>query len=151
MEVSNTTPLANTPEGLADRINGVCELKPPRYLENHAQGKTISGLYSAVVGAYQSGQEPDGADSPDPFMWRNRNDGVPAKDYLKEYARIGMVLQKNESFTGTILKNLSVTLPKEAEKSLWLQVHDFILTICRKGNRMNSTFVEDRNAFALPA
>ena len=65
-----------------------------------------------------------------------RIDGVPVKDYhLKElHARIGMVLQKNELFTGTILENLrwgkpDATLEEAEEACRVAQVHDFILTL----------------------
>lgn len=63
-----------------------------------------------------------------------RIDRIPVRDYsLHElHARIGMVLQKNELFTGTILENLRWGKPdaslQEAEEACRAaQAHDFIL------------------------
>lgn len=65
-----------------------------------------------------------------------RIDGIPVKAYnLRElHARIGMVLQKNELFTGTILENLKWGKPdaslEEVEEACRVaQVHDFIITL----------------------
>ncbi|WP_418535400.1 ABC transporter ATP-binding protein [Odoribacter laneus] len=65
-----------------------------------------------------------------------RIDGIPVKAYnLRElHARIGMVLQKNELFTGTILENLKWGKPdaslEEVEEACRVaQVHDFITTL----------------------
>lgn len=65
-----------------------------------------------------------------------RIDGIPVKAYnLRElHARIGMVLQKNELFTGTILENLKWGKPdaslEEVEEACRVaQVYDFITTL----------------------
>jgi len=62
-------------------------------------------------------------------------DGVNVKDYnLDElHAKIGMVLQKNELFTGTILDNLrwgnpDATLTEVEEAAKAAQAHDFIMS-----------------------
>lgn len=62
-----------------------------------------------------------------------RIDDIPVKDYnLDElHARIGMVLQKNELFTGTIIDNLRWGKPDasiaEIEEATWAaEAHDFI-------------------------
>ncbi len=62
-----------------------------------------------------------------------RIDGIPVKDYsLHElHARIGMVLQKNELFTGTVLENLrwgkpDASLQEVEEACRVAQAHDFI-------------------------
>lgn len=63
-----------------------------------------------------------------------RIDGVPVKAYnlYELHARIGMVLQKNELFTGTILENLrwgkpDASLDEVEEACRVAQVHDFIM------------------------
>lgn len=65
-----------------------------------------------------------------------RIDGIPVKAYhLHElHARIGMVLQKNELFTGTILENLrwgkpGASLEEAQEACRVAQIHDFITTL----------------------
>ena len=62
-------------------------------------------------------------------------DGVNVKDYNLEelHAEIGMVLQKNELFTGTIIDNLrwgrpDATIEEIEEAAKAAQAHDFIVS-----------------------
>lgn len=148
-EVLDTTPsLTNTAEGLADRFRirqgdisfdkvsfryGDGENDVLRNVSFHIRpGETV-----AVVGATGSAKSSMVQLIPrlyDATAGEIRIDGVPVKDYnLNElHARIGMVLQKNELFTGTILENLKWGKPdatrEEVEEACRAaQAHDFIL------------------------
>ncbi|MDR1089815.1 MAG: ABC transporter ATP-binding protein/permease [Prevotella sp.] len=62
-------------------------------------------------------------------------DGVNVKDYSLDelHAKIGMVLQKNELFTGTIIENLrwgkpGATMGEIVEATQAAQAHDFIMS-----------------------
>ena len=136
MEVLNTTPsLANTPEGLADRY----KIKRGEVEFVNVSFRYGNGENVAVVGATGAAKSSMVQLIPrlyDVTGGELRIDGVPVKDYhLKElHARIGMVLQKNELFTGTILENLrwgkpDATLEEAEEACRVAQVHDFILTL----------------------
>lgn len=123
MEVLNTTPsLANTPEGLADRYKikrGEVEFVNVSFRYGNGENDVLRNVNFhirpaetvAVVGATGAAKSSMVQLIPrlyDVTGGELRIDGVPVKDYhLKElHARIGMVLQKNELFTGTILENL---------------------------------------------
>lgn len=148
-EVLDTIPsLTNTAEGLADRFRirqgdisfdkvsfryGDGENDVLRNVSFHIRpGETV-----AVVGATGSAKSSMVQLIPrlyDATAGEIRIDGVPVKDYnLNElHARIGMVLQKNELFTGTILENLKWGKPdatrEEVEEACRAaQAHDFIL------------------------
>ena len=136
MEVLNTTPsLANTPEGLADRYKikrGEVEFVNVNFHIRPAETVAVVG----ATGAAKSSMVQLIPRLYDVTGGELRIDGVPVKDYhLKElHARIGMVLQKNELFTGTILENLrwgkpDATLEEAEEACRVAQVHDFILTL----------------------
>ena len=65
-----------------------------------------------------------------------RIDGIPVQDYnLRElHARIGMVLQKNELFTGTIAENLRWGKPDATQEELEVaaraaEAHEFICSL----------------------
>jgi len=151
MEVLNTTPsLANTPEGLADRYKikrGEVEFVNVSFRYGNGENDVLRNVNFhirpaetvAVVGATGAAKSSMVQLIPrlyDVTGGELRIDGVPVKDYhLKElHARIGMVLQKNELFTGTILENLrwgkpDATLEEAEEACRVAQVHDFILTL----------------------
>ena len=138
MEVLNTTPsLANTPEGLADRYKikrGEVEFVNVSFRYGNGENDVLRNVNFhirpaetvAVVGATGAAKSSMVQLIPrlyDVTGGELRIDGVPVKDYhLKElHARIGMVLQKNELFTGTILENLRWGKPdatlEEAEEA----------------------------------
>ena len=151
MEGLNTTPsLANTPEGLADRYKikrGEVEFVNVSFRYGNGENDVLRNVNFhirpaetvAVVGATGAAKSSMVQLIPrlyDVTGGELRIDGVPVKDYhLKElHARIGMVLQKNELFTGTILENLrwgkpDATLEEAEEACRVAQVHDFILTL----------------------
>lgn len=148
-EVLDTTPsLTNTAEGLADRFQiGQGDVRFDKVSFRYGDGendvlKNISfhirpGETVAVVGATGSAKSSMVQLIPrlyDATAGEIRIDGIPVKDYnLNElHARIGMVLQKNELFTGTILENLrwgkpDATREEVEEACRAAQAHDFIL------------------------
>lgn len=148
-EVLDTTPsLTNTAEGLADRFRiGQGDVRFDKVSFRYGDGendvlKNISfhirpGETVAVVGATGSAKSSMVQLIPrlyDATAGGIRIDGIPVKDYnLNElHARIGMVLQKNELFTGTILENLrwgkpDATREEVEEACRAAQAHDFIL------------------------
>lgn len=148
-EVLDTTPsLTNTAEGLADRFRiGQGDVRFDKVSFRYGDGendvlKNISfhirpGETVAVVGATGSAKSSMVQLIPrlyDATAGEIRIDGIPVKDYnLNElHACIGMVLQKNELFTGTILENLrwgkpDATREEVEEACRAAQAHDFIL------------------------
>lgn len=148
IEVLDTpSSLTNTSEGLLDKykiekgdvvFHNVCfrysggENDVLRNITFHAkQGETI-----AVVGATGAAKSSLLQLIPrlyDVTSGRIEIDGVNVKDYnLGElHTKIGMVLQKNELFTGTILENLKwgkpdATMEEIEEAARVAQAHDFI-------------------------
>ena len=148
LEVLDTEPsLQNTPDGLLNKhriTKGRVEfidvsfrygggdtdvLKDINF--NISPGETI-----AVVGATGSAKSSMVQLIPrlyDATSGEIRIDGIPVTDYhLNElHARIGMVLQKNELFTGTIEENLrwgkeDATMEEVVEACKVAQAHDFI-------------------------
>jgi ATP-binding cassette subfamily B protein len=150
LEVLDTKPsLVNSPEGLENKhkikkgevtFRNVCfrydggqndVLKDVSFRVN--QGETI-----AVVGA--TGAAKSSMLQLIPRLYDANSgtvmiDGVDVKDYnLDElHAEIGMVLQKNELFTGTILENLrwgkpDATVEEVEEATKAAQAHDFIIS-----------------------
>ena len=151
MEVLNKTPyFANTPQGMADPYKikqGEVEFVNVSFRYGNGENDVLRNVNFhirpaetvAVVGATGAAKSSMVQLIPrlyDVTGGELRIDGVPVKDYhLKElHARIGMVLQKNELFTGTILENLrwgkpDATLEEAEEACRVAQVHDFILTL----------------------
>ncbi|MDH6305805.1 ATP-binding cassette subfamily B multidrug efflux pump [Parabacteroides sp. PF5-5] len=150
VEVLDTKPsLANTPEGLSDKNRiqkGEVSFRNVSFryaggeedvLRNVSfdvrQGETI-----AVVGATGSAKSSMVQLIPRLYDVTGGElliDGVNVKDYhLDElHAHIGMVLQKNELFTGTILDNLkwgkqNATMEEVEEATRAAEAHDFILS-----------------------
>lgn len=148
-EVLDTTPsLTDTPEGLANRYKiGQGEIRFEHVSFRYGDGendvlKDISfhirpAETIALVGATGSAKSSMVQLIPrlyDVTAGEIRIDGIPVKAYnLHElHACIGMVLQKNELFTGTILENLRWgkpdASPEEVEEACRVaQVHDFIM------------------------
>lgn len=157
-EVLDTTPsLANTAQGLADRYRiGQGDVKFEKVSFRYGDGendvlRNISfhigpGETVAVVGATGSAKSSMVQLIPrlyDATAGEIRIDGVPVKDYnLNElHARIGMVLQKNELFTGTILENLRWGKPDATQEEVEeacraAQAHDFILALSEGYNTL---------------
>lgn len=148
-DVLDTTPsLTDTAEGLTNRYKiGQGEIRFEHVSFRYGDGendvlKDISfhirpAETIAVVGATGSAKSSMVQLIPrlyDVTAGEIRIDGVPVKAYnLHElHARIGMVLQKNELFTGTILENLRWgkpdASPEEVEEACRAaQAHDFIM------------------------
>ena len=150
LEVLNTEPdLVNTPEGLSGQHfikdgevsfqnvffrYGGGESDVLKNISFHVEkGETI-----AVVGATGSAKTSMLQLIPrlyDVSAGEILIDGINVKDYnLDElHAKIGMVLQKNELFTGTILENLrwgkpDATMEEIIEATKAAQAHDFIMS-----------------------
>ena len=150
LEVLNTEPdLVNTPEGLSGQHfikdgevsfqnvffrYGGGESDVLKNISFHVEkGETI-----AVVGATGSAKTSMLQLIPrlyDVSAGEILIDGINVKDYnLDElHAKIGMVLQKNELFTGTILENLrwgkpDATMEEIVEATKAAQAHDFIMS-----------------------
>lgn len=148
-EVLDTTPsLVNTPEGLADRYrvkSGDIEFERVSFRYGDGENDVLKEISFhirpaetiAIVGATGSAKSSLVQLIPrlyDVTAGEIRIDGIPLKSYhLRElHDRIGMVLQKNELFTGTILENLRWGKPdasrEEAEEACRVaQAHDFIM------------------------
>lgn len=157
-EVLDTTPsLVNTPEGLTDRYKieqGNIEFEQVGFRYGDGENDVLRnvsfhirpGETVAVVGATGSAKSSMVQLIPrlyDVTAGEVRIDGVPVKEYnLQElHARIGMVLQKNELFTGTILENLRWGKPdaslEEAEEACRAaQAHDFIMGLSEGYNML---------------
>lgn len=150
LEVMNTEPsLQNTPEGLTDRykitsgevqFKDVCfryeggETDVLKDLNFHvAPGETV-----AVVGATGSAKTSMVQLIPrlyDVTEGEIRIDNIPVESFnLDElHQKVGMVLQKNELFTGTIAENLrwgkeDATMDEIVEATKAAQAHDFIMS-----------------------
>lgn len=148
-EVLDTTPsLADTAERVADRhriSQGDIEFEKVSFRYGGGENDVLRdinfhirpGETVAVVGATGSAKSSMVQLIPrlyDVTAGEIRIDGIPVKSYrLHElHTRIGMVLQKNELFTGTILENLRWGKPdatqEEAEEACRAaQAHDFIM------------------------
>lgn len=148
-EVLDTTPsLADTAEGLADRYRikwGDIEFEKVSFRYGGGENDVLRDINFhirpaetvAVVGATGSAKSSMVqliSRLYDVTAGEIRIDGIPVKSYnLHElHARIGMVFQKNELFTGTILENLRWGKPdatqEEAEEACRAaQAHDFII------------------------
>lgn len=150
LEVLNTEPsLTNTPEGLLDKytvekgevtFKDVCfrysggEVDVLKDLNFHIH----SGETVAVVGATGSAKTSMVQLIPrlyDVTHGEIQIDGVPIKAYnLDElHDKVGMVLQKNELFTGTIADNLrwgkeDATMEELIEATKAAEAHDFIMS-----------------------
>lgn len=148
LEVLNTEPsLQNTPEGLQDRYKirkGDVTFKDVsfRYIgsENdvlkNIDFQVHAGETIAIVGATGSAKSSMVQLIPrlyDATQGEIRIDNVPVKSYLLDelHAGIGMVLQKNELFTGTIAENLrwgkaDATRQEIEEAARAAEAHGFI-------------------------
>lgn len=150
LEVLNTQPsLLDTPEGRSDNhriTNGEVEFVDVSF--RYAGGdtdvlkginfKARAGEKIAVVGATGAAKTSLVQLIPrlyDATSGEIRIDGIPVKDYLLDrlHAEIGMVLQKNELFTGTIAENLrwgkeDATDEELVEACRSAQAHEFITT-----------------------
>ena len=150
LEVLNTEPdLVNTPEGLSGQHfikDGEVSFRNVFFRYGGGESdvlKNISfhvgkGETIAVVGATGSAKTSMLQLIPrlyDVSAGEILIDGINVKDYnLDElHAKIGMVLQKNELFTGTILENLrwgkpDATMEEIVEATKAAQAHDFIMS-----------------------
>lgn len=149
LEVLDTEPsLSNTAEGLLDKheiTKGEVEFEAVsfRYGGDTDVLKDVSfkvnpGETIAVVGATGSAKSSMVQLIPrlyDVSSGEIRIDGVPVKNYLLDrlHAQIGMVLQKNELFTGTIADNLrwgkaEATMEEIVEACRAAQAHEFIMS-----------------------
>lgn len=148
LEVINTTStLVNTPEGLTNRhrINeGNIIFENVSFRYNGGENDVLRninfsikhGETIAIVGATGAAKSSLVQLIPrlyDPTLGNILIDGVSLKDYnLKElHHKIGMVLQKNELFTGSIIDNIrwgnpNATLTEIEEVAKAAQAHDFI-------------------------
>lgn len=150
LEVLDTNPsLTNTKEGLKDTHKierGEVEFRDVSFRYSGGDTDVLKGISFqvapgetiAVVGATGSAKSslvqliPRLYDATSGEIWI---DGVPVKDYLLDelHSRIGMVLQKNELFTGTIAENLrwgkeDATMEEIVESCKAAQAHDFIMS-----------------------
>ncbi|MFV0537539.1 MAG: ABC transporter ATP-binding protein [Dysgonomonas sp.] len=148
LEVLNTNPsLANTAEGLSGRhtiTDGEVSFQNVSFRYSGGESdvlKNISfhvrkGETIAVVGATGSAKTSMLQLIPrlyDVTAGEITIDGINVKDYNLEelHAKIGMVLQKNELFSGTIIENLrwgkpDATMEEIIEATKVAQAHDFI-------------------------
>lgn len=150
LEVLNTElSLANTAEGLSGKhiiADGEVSFRNVSFRYNGGESdvlKNISfhvrkGETVAVVGATGSAKTSMLQLIPrlyDVSAGEITIDGVNVKDYNLEelHAKIGMVLQKNDLFTGTIIENLrwgkpDATMEEIVEATKVAQAHDFIMS-----------------------
>ncbi|NDV83334.1 ABC transporter ATP-binding protein [Bacteroides sp. 51] len=150
LEVLNTEPsLSNTQKGLLDThkiLSGKVEFKDVSFRYSGGDTdvlkdinfKVSPGETIAVVGATGAAKSSMVQLIPrlyDATSGEIRIDDVPVKDYLLDelHSRIGMVLQKNELFTGTIADNLrwgkeDATMDEIIEACKAAQAHDFIMS-----------------------
>lgn len=148
-EVLDTSPsLVNTAEGLKDQYKieqGDIEFEKVSFRYGDGENDVLKNISFrikraetvAVVGATGSAKSSMVQLIPrlyDVTAGEIRIDKIPVKAYnLHElHARIGMVLQKNELFTGTILDNLrwgkpDASLEEVEEACRVAQAHDFIM------------------------
>lgn len=149
-EVLDTKPsLTNTPEGLLDKYRiekGEVTFDDVSFrytggetdVLQHISFRTKPGETIALVGATGSAKTSLVQLIPrlyDATAGEIRIDGIPVKDYSLDtlHKGIGMVLQKNELFTGTIIDNLrwgkpDATLEEIVEATRAAEAHDFILS-----------------------
>ncbi len=149
LEVLNTEPsLANTAEGLSGKhiiADGEVSFRNVSFRYSGGESDVLKninfhvrkGETVAVVGATGSAKTSMLQLIPrlyDVSAGEITIDGVNVKDYnLDElHAKIGMVLQKNELFTGTIIENLrwgkpDATMEEIVEATKVAQAHDFIM------------------------
>lgn len=150
-EVLDTSPsLVNTAEGLKDQYKieqGDIEFEKVSFRYGDGENDVLKNISFrikgaetvAVVGATGSAKSSMLQLIPrlyDVTAGEIRIDEIPVKAYnLHElHARIGMVLQKNELFTGTILDNLrwgkpDASLEEVEEACRVAQAHDFIMDL----------------------
>lgn len=150
LEVLDTQPsLTDTPEGMRstreiekgeiafEKVSfryGGGETDVLRNISFHIAGETV-----AIAGATGSAKSSLVQLIPrlyDVSAGEIRIDGIPVQDYnLRElHARIGMVLQKNELFTGTIAENLRWGKPDATQEELEVaarvaEAHEFICSL----------------------
>ncbi|NDV65988.1 ABC transporter ATP-binding protein [Bacteroides sp. 224] len=158
LEVLNANPsLVNTPEGLQDKYRvtrGEVVFKNVSF--RYPSGETDvlrninfevkPGETIAIVGATGSAKSSLVQLIPrlyDVTSGEILIDGISVKSYhLDElHVRIGMVLQKNELFTGTIMENLrwgkeDATLAEVEEACIAAQAHEFIMSFPEGYNTM---------------
>lgn len=150
LEVLDTQPsLTDTPEGMQSTREIEKERSPSRrsasvmaaerrtYYETSVS--TSAGETVAIAGATGSAKSSLVQLIPrlyDVSAGEIRIDGIPVQDYnLRElHARIGMVLQKNELFTGTIAENLRWGKPDATQEELEVaaraaEAHEFICSL----------------------
>lgn len=149
-EVLDTKPsLTNTPEGLLDKYRikkGEVTFDDVSFrytggetdVLQHISFRTKPGETIALVGATGSAKTSLVQLIPrlyDATAGEIRIDGIPVKDYNLDtlHKGIGMVLQKNELFTGTIIDNLrwgkpDATIEEIVEATRAAEAHDFILS-----------------------
>lgn len=150
LEVLDTQPsLTDTPEGMRSTREIEKERSPSRrsasvmaaerrtYYETSVS--TSAGETVAIAGATGSAKSSLVQLIPrlyDVSAGEIRIDGIPVQDYnLRElHARIGMVLQKNELFTGTIAENLRWGKPDATQEELEVaaraaEAHEFICSL----------------------
>lgn len=149
-EVLDTKPsLTNTPEGLLDKYRiekGEVTFDDVSFrytggetdVLQHISFRTKPGKTIALVGATGSAKTSLVQLIPrlyDTTAGEIRIDGIPVKDYNLDtlHKGIGMVLQKNELFTGTIIDNLrwgkpDATMEEIVEATRAAEAHDFILS-----------------------
>lgn len=150
LEVLNTeSDLVNTPEGLSDKhfiTDGEVSFRNVSFRYSGGESDVLKhisfdvgkGETVAVVGATGSAKTSMLQLIPrlyDVSEGEILIDGINVKNYnLDElHAKIGMVLQKNELFTGTILENLrwgksDATMEEIVEATKAAQAHDFIMS-----------------------
>lgn len=150
-EVLDTTPsLADTPEGLMGGHSidmGDIEFEKVGFHYGGGENDVLRNVSFhirpaetvAIVGATGSAKSSMVQLIPrlyDVTAGEIRIDGIPVKAYTlyELHARIGMVLQKNELFTGTVLENLrwgkpDASLEEVEEACRAAQAHDFIMAL----------------------
>lgn len=150
LEVLDTEPsLTNTPEGLLNRYRitqGKVEFKDVCFRYHGGETDVLKdinfevspGETIAVVGATGSAKSSMVQLIPrlyDVTEGEIRIDGTPVKDYFLDelHAQVGMVLQKNELFTGTIADNLrwgkeDATMDEIIEACKAAQAHEFVMS-----------------------
>lgn len=150
LEVLDTEPsLSNTPEGLLNKYRitrGRVEFKDVCFRYHGGETDVLKdinfevnpGETIAVVGATGSAKSSMVQLIPrlyDVTEGEIRIDGTPVKDYFLDelHAQVGMVLQKNELFTGTIADNLrwgkeDATMDEIVEACKAAQAHEFVMS-----------------------
>ena len=158
LEVLDTKPsLTNTQEGLRDKYRiekgevtfdnvGFRYTGGENDVLQHISFRANPGETIALVGATGSAKSSLVQLIPrlyDATSGEIRIDGIPVKNYnLDElHARIGMVLQKNELFTGTIIDNLrwgkpDASMAEIEEAARAAEAHDFICSFTEGYNTL---------------